>query len=487
MDPATGSGEYRQHAGRFLMLLLYFTVVLAGGFFQNAIAPIQHIYKAMFHDGDIELNMFALIFPIMFIPLSIFTIYFYSRYSLRAGVATGSVLVMLAGWLRYLGAVLNDSTCWVIFCGQALAAAGMPFLLAAAPALSDAWFSENTRAIATAVGGLAGIIGTVVASVLASGFFPVQAPGSAVVINATTLPALRSGLASFMLMQAVLASAPAIGILLLFRSRPPTPPSASAERAIDERDAGAESAESEAPLRVLRRSLGSALSNRQFLLLLVAFGAGYGALNAVTTIINQILQPLAYTDDEIGNIGAALGLGVLGSFAFGAVADVTKRFKSVVRACAVVAGGGFVWFVFLLYGGVGGTPAAAPLPHHPWVLFAALGTVGFFGVPLVPLILELGVETLFPAPEAVVGALLWLSANLLGMCATLVSTSLQQCGTPTGAAGSGDCSNPLSMFHAIIFLSTMLAISILATLGFTGRLHRLEYETKSTSALLSSA
>jgi len=383
--------------------------------------------------------------------------------------------------------------------GQTFAAAGMPFLLAGAPALSDAWFSEDYRAIATAIGGLASIIGTVVASVLAPGFFPVTP--TPVVINSTTLPVLKGGLSSFMLVQAVLATLPSLAIFVFFRSRPPTPPSASAEKAVEKEELvragrwnGGTGNTVSSPIAVLQGTLGAALGNSHFVLLLLAFGCGYGSLNALTTVINQVLQPLGYSDDDVGNIGAALGTGVVGSFVFGAVADYTKRFKSVVKFCVVVAGGGFVWFALLLYGGVDTTSDSAAIAHHPWALFAALGIVGFFGVPLVPLLLELGVETLFPAPEAVVGALLWVAANAFGMCATLISTSLQQCGSGSGSAAAappeqspGDCSNPLSMLHAIIFLGSMLAVSVAAAIAFRGEMKRMEYEAKQKEALLSAA
>lgn len=404
-------------------------------------------------------QMFALIFPLLNIVLSLVTISFYSRYDLRKGLVVGSVFLLLSSWVRYLGSVLAlDMACAVIFTGQALGAIAMPFLLAGAPALSDAWFSEDSRAIATAVGGLASVIGTVVASMLAPGFFP--AVSSPIVINSTTLPPLQAGLESFMLFEAILGTVPAVTIILFFKSRPPTPPSASAEKALLALALGAEKGEQnngtlldtgDSTLVVLRRTLAAAFSNTQFLLLMAAFGSGYGALNAITTVINQILQPLGYSDDDIGNIGAALGLGVLGSFVFGALTDYTKRFKPVVRACAVVAGAGYALFAALLYTPLGG--GVVGHAHHPWLLFAALGVVGFFGVPLVPLILELGVETLFPAGagEAVVSVFLWAAANVFGLAATLISTTMQQCGSPPvggGGSASGDCSNPYVALRA---------------------------------------
>ena len=66
----------------------------------------------------------------------------------------GGALLAVSGWVRYAAALLpppshGPATCAaaLLLVGQSLMAVGMPFVLAACPALSDAWFSADGRAL----------------------------------------------------------------------------------------------------------------------------------------------------------------------------------------------------------------------------------------------------------------------------------------------------------------------------------------------------
>lgn len=48
---------FRSYFARFPMLFMYFLATFSTGAFQNSIAPIQHIYAALFRDNAIDLNV----------------------------------------------------------------------------------------------------------------------------------------------------------------------------------------------------------------------------------------------------------------------------------------------------------------------------------------------------------------------------------------------------------------------------------------------
>jgi len=70
--------------------------------------------------------------------------------------------------------------------------------------------------------------------------------------------------------------------------------------------------------------------------------------------------------------------------------------------------------------------------HHTWQIlcnvlvdfFDVIRCAAFFGMPMLPLVMELGVEVLFPLSESVVGALLWLSGNANTLFVVLVADQL---------------------------------------------------------------
>mmetsp|Transcript_28707 Transcript_28707/g.61998 ORF Transcript_28707/g.61998 Transcript_28707/m.61998 type:complete len:287 (+) Transcript_28707:318-1178(+) len=218
----------------------------------------------------------------------------------------------------------------------------------------------------------------------------------------------------------------------------------------------------------LKSILYHSLSNRNFVLLMVAFGLGYGAVNAFTTLINQILLPIGYSDDEIGYIGAAMGLGIIGSLVVGAIMDATKRFVLILKVCGVTAAVFLGVFVVVLYA-TSKTPA---------VLAAlVLGAFAFASVPLVPLCIEVGVETLYPLPESVPTSFLWLSGNLLGLI-QVVSANAMQVGCHANPVKPGQDCHPTSMFHAMLFLSLGYLVAVLSLLCFNGKMRRMMFEQR---------
>jgi hypothetical protein len=85
---------------------------------------------------------------------------------------TGSVLILVGNWVRYVGTRADNGIFGVVMFGQLLLGLAQPFALAAPTRYSDLWFSEKGRTSATAVATLANpfgaAIGELVDSALAS-------------------------------------------------------------------------------------------------------------------------------------------------------------------------------------------------------------------------------------------------------------------------------------------------------------------------------
>lgn len=150
--------------------------------------------------------------------------------------------------------------------------------------------------------------------------------------------------------------------------------------------------------------LKSLLRNRNFVLLAIAFCIGVGYFNALMTLLNQIVNPFGYSNDDAGTFGAVFIVsGLVGAGIMGKCLEVTKAYQSCLMVCVVLASmSNFLCFC-LLYS------------NNFWPLTICFGFLGLTVLPLLPAMLENCAECTFPVSEE-------LSAGFLysGNCAFLL-------------------------------------------------------------------
>jgi hypothetical protein len=64
----------------------------------------------------------------------------------------------------------------------------------------------------------------------------------------------------------------------------------------------------------LRQESSALFSNRNYIVLFIAFSIGVGFFNSLLTLLNQIIAPHGYSNDDAGTFGAVfIGLGLVGA------------------------------------------------------------------------------------------------------------------------------------------------------------------------------
>lgn len=185
--------------------------------------------------------------------------------------------------------------------------------------------------------------------------------------------------------------------------KPPTPPSASAEIALAETR--------EVSFMVALRTLST---NIQFWVLFLAFAISVAVFNVVTSLINQIVEPYNYSDDDAGIFGACfIAAGIVGAAASGVFVDRTRKYKEVLKSAAPLLAAGYVGFLFVVRE-----------DFFPWICLVC-GFLGFISFALLPVALELGVETTYPAPTSACTSVLWLGGQTCAVVFLLVGDSLR--------------------------------------------------------------
>ncbi|KAI9251327.1 major facilitator superfamily domain-containing protein [Helicostylum pulchrum] len=298
----------------------------------------------------------------------------------------GAMLQALGSWLRYFSVFINDPTgrFALAMIGQVVCAIGQPFILNICTPYAALWFSADGRGTATMVGGIANSIGMAVASLILP----------AIVTTADTVP-------TGFLVIACATTACAIPAFFVPK-KPKTPPSYSA------------SSKNKFAIS-FGQSLRELASNWNYLVIMVSFGILCGLASAFTSILTQIVAPYGINADDAGFLGAAFIIaGLVGAIVTGIFIDKTGRHKLVMKVYVPIDGALYLAFYFVV---------VKELGYDAMMAICVL--LGFFTFSLLPVCLELSVESSYPISESISSSLLWMCSQVLGLVILSVMDALR--------------------------------------------------------------
>jgi MFS family permease len=201
------------------------------------------------------------------------------------------------------------------------------------------------------------------------------------------------------------------------------------------------------------------VSQLEFWLLFVPFAVYVGLFNSTSSLLNQILLPYGYSDEEAGIAGALLiVVGLVSAAVTSPIIDRTKSYLTTVRLAVPLVGLCYLVFVWM----PGTRPAAGVA--GPYVVMAVLGAASF---SLLPVAVEYLVELTHPVSPAVTSTLAWSGGQLLGGVFIVISGALR--------AGD-DAEPPGNMRNALIFAAVLalVAVPLGLCLGLFGRKEKLQ-------------
>ena len=339
--------QVRVYPYRWVVLAAFMAVNLTIQLLWISYAPVTTTASRYFGVGAVAVGALAMVFMVVYIPLSLPASYLIDRRGLRLASGFGAVLAGVAGVARGLagdryGAVLAATV------GAAVA---QPFLLNAWTTVSVRWFPRSQRATAVGLVTLANLAGAGMGMALT--------------------PALAGSLslAAIQLVYGAAALVAGLAFVLVVRDRPPTPPDAAA-------------AEDRA---LVLDGLRHAVHVRPFLVFLAMAFVGMGVFNGVSTWVEEIVRPRGFTSGDAGTMGALLLLGgILGAVLLAALSDRARR-----RAPFLALAFGVASPALFLLALAGSTP----------LLLAAAFVLGFFLVSGMPIGMQYVAEITAPTPE----------------------------------------------------------------------------------------
>jgi len=307
--------------------------------------------------------------------------YLVRKYGLRVPIVAAALLMAVGCALRsgvpFVGEQLPGY--FVVVAGTMLVAVAQPFFQCTPPLLSATWFAPNERSLATAVAINFNQVGIATAFLLGG-----------------ELGRTEGGLKEYFGLTTVAAVFVAVGALVFFQDKPPTPPSASALQ----KESVQETVSTKGDEFVFPAQAWEMFQTPGFVAPLAAFVTSIAVTNVVGAFAEQKLVRAGIEDQatiDIAGAGFELFI-VIGGVILGGLVDQNKEYKAVTLACLAAT------LAALLLLGLG---------HAPRLLvLTALLAIGTFAGPVQPINAELAVEVTYPADENAIEAVQQLCGNL---------------------------------------------------------------------------
>lgn len=408
----------RRFFGLFQLVLL--NIVVSWDWI--AFAPVSSTAAAYFSTTESAINWLSTAFLFAFVVATPFTFWALSKHGPKTSIIISSCLLLAGNWIKFAGAKSN--TFGVVMFGQLLIGFAQPFVLAAPTTYSDLWFSASGRTTATALASLSNPFGAALGQLISP--FWVTTP---------------SDIPYSVLWVSIIATAAAVPSFFIPR-KPPSPPSPNMEMPL---------ATDLPSANFIKHDLRVLASSVEFWLVFVPFAVYVGFFNAFSSLLNQILEPYGFSEDDAGIAGAVLiVVGLVTAAITSPLNDKYKFYLWFIRAAVPMIAVMYLIFIF--------APPTSSIPYV-YIVCALLGAASF---GLVPVVLEFLVEILHPTSPSVSSSLCWSGGQLLGGIFIVVMDALK----------SGDEGRPPANMHRALIFQAVVAIIVMPLplcLGFFGR------------------
>ncbi|NWZ29478.1 FLVC2 protein, partial [Asarcornis scutulata] len=381
------AGEVRVSRRRWAVLLLFSSYSLCNAFQWIQYGSISNVFMRFYGVSAFAIDWLSMSYMLTYIPLLFPVAWLLDRRGLRLIALTGSALNALGAWVK-LGS-LRPPLFPVTVLGQVICSLAQVFILGMPSCIASVWFGSREVSTACSIAVFGNQLG------IALGFLvpPVLVP------NVENVEKLAYHISIMFFMTAGVATALFILVVIVFKEKPPYPPS-QAQALIQSRPT-VEYSYVQSILRLLR--------NTSFVLLMVTYGLNTGCFYSLSTLLNRMVIH-HYPGEEVnaGRIGLTLVLsGMAGALISGLWLDRTKTYKQTTLVVYIMSLVGMIVYTFTLSLG------------HLWVVFVTAGVLGFFMTGYLPLGFEFAAELTYPESEGTSSGLLNVSAQIFGIAFTI--------------------------------------------------------------------
>ncbi|CAD8060431.1 unnamed protein product [Paramecium primaurelia] len=356
-----GVKSYQQYAYRWIILICFLSVVFINGIAYQTFIPNAKQFIELYDVSEQIITLSGTIFLIM---QPLFT-FFASSFIVKKGFALSlnfGVLLTIVGYgIRLL---INKFSFSIVILGQACLGISRPFILNGQITMAQNWFYPSNRtAVLTACNAFQTF----------SMIISVIWPANWIFQDYSYTEELKEKgleLSLKLQYQQFFLSLVLIPVIFLIRNNPATPPS------------GFKTTESDVGVQ---ESIIKLLKNGNFILILLTYSFYFGTIKGYGLNVPYLMSPFGFIDTHYSIASSMLIIG--GFISAGMVSKIVQKFKKY-KAIGIVLLTISLTLTLLTY------PIMMTEQFIPLCIQQLL--LGFFLIPMVPVLMEFGCEAIYP-------------------------------------------------------------------------------------------
>ena len=303
IDKTGETQKFGETPYRWYVMVAYCLCVFANGFQWVTFSAIAVDFSEHYNEPSWRVNMFSLIYMIIYPFVCIPQGWLIDNYSTRLGIIIASGCTLAGSALKML--VNKDTTLAACFVGQFLSGLFQPALLNSPGKIAANWFREDIRTVICTICCLADTVGIFVGFLWNLAFIKENA----------TQDEFKDQVFKYMLSEFILNLVFCLPAFFIFKDKPDIPPSPS-------------QAEDNSEKPNLIKSLKMLFTNIRFIYLLIATLFVVGYYDVMGTIINSLFDMYGVTGQQSSVIYAVSSVaGMISSLVISWLLDKYKKFK----------------------------------------------------------------------------------------------------------------------------------------------------------------
>ena len=382
--------QYKETPYRWYVMVAYCLTVFANGFQWVTFSAIATKFGEHYDTPSWKVNMFSLIYMIIYPFVCIPEGYLIDNYSTRLGIIIASATTLLGAGLKMF--VNKDTTLACCFVGQFFSGLFQPALLNSPGKIAANWFREDIRTVICTICCLADTVGIFVGFLWNMAFIDEDAPRDK----------YRDQVFNYILSEFILNIVFCLPAFFIFKDKPDIPPSPS-------------QSDDKIEKIPLLKSLKMLFTNIRFIYLLIATLFVVGYYDVMGTIINSLFDNYGITGNQSNIIYAVSSVAaMLASLLISWLLDKYKKFKLFMIILCISGTVLQALFTFLL-------ELAKSKDFSAYAISLVLYTlVNIIVVPFYTIGMNYACEITYPVGESINGGIMMTMSQLSGIGGTFL-------------------------------------------------------------------
>ena len=390
VDKSQEPQQYGETPYRWYVMIAYCLCVFANGFQWVTFSAIAVDFANNYNQPSWKVNMFSLMYMIIYPFVCIPQGWLIDNYSTRLGIIIASACTLVGSALKLL--VNKDPTLAGCFVGQFFSGLFQPALLNSPGKIAANWFREDIRTVVCTICCLADTVGIFVGFLWNLGFIKADA----------SQEEFKDQVFKYMLSEFILNVVFCIPAFFIIKDKPDIPPSPS-------------QAEDNSEKPGLIQSLKMLFTNIRFVYLLISTLFVVGYYDVMGTIINSLFVMYGVTGQQSNVIYAVSSVaGMIASLVISWLLDRYKKFKLFMIVLCITGTLFQALFTLLL-------ELAEPKGLNAYAIGLVLYTlVNMIVVPFYTIGMNYACEITYPVGESINGGIMMTMSQLSGIGGTFL-------------------------------------------------------------------